>query len=185
VRASRLLYHYLKNWDDYRDLQAKKGPFRFALYSPNAPDTNIVAFAIVPDEKALPLSRFNQVNNDIYKRYSILAEHGNRTHSYLQKFFLSRTEFEHEKYPYELISGFLSDNGIVCDRPEYEEFGLTVLRATVMNPYLAAMRDHIGKDLLFDFVTDLESEALRVLDPEKAAAAPPTEWPTVEEGAGI
>jgi len=46
------------------------------------------------------------------------------------------------------------------------------LRAVVMNPYLHAMRKESGKDLLLDFVTELEREATRVL--AKAEAHAPT-----------
>lgn len=185
VKASRLLYHYLKNWDDYRDLQTTKGKFRFVPYSPNAPDTNIVAFAVLPEEEDLDLARFNKVNNEIYRKFSILAEHGNRTHSYMQRFFLSRTEFKHEKYPFEFINSFMMENNITCSREEYESSGITVLRATVMNPYLTAMREfNKDDDLLFDFVAELELEAMRVIGPADDPAHA-GEAPDGEIGAGI
>lgn len=176
--AARTLYHYLDRWDLWRDDSIPCGPFTFALYSSDPPDTNIVIFALVPGLPDLTLEQFNRINNKIYRKFSILAEDGNRSFSYSQPFFLSKTDFKYENYPYAAIHPFLEANGIVATAEEYDRTGIVVLRATVMNPYLRAMKERSMKDLLFDFVTELEQEATRVIELEKsrakanAAAAP-------------
>lgn len=165
LQAARLLHQYLEDWDTWRN-PGEKGPFRYALYSPEAPDTNIVIFAVAPDG-CRNLREFNEINNEIYRRFSILAEHGNRSFSYMQRYFLSKTDFKATSYPLDRLFPFFQRAGIAPSQEEYAKAGVVVLRATVMNPYLRPMLQPgpqgTKKDLLFEFVTELEREATLVI----------------------
>ena len=175
------MHQYLEDWDSWRSLEIEKGPFRFVMYSPEAPDTNIVIFAVAPNN-CKDLATFNKINQKVYRKFSILAEHGNRSFSYLQRYFLSKTDFQAKRYPFAQLANFFDRAGIPATEDEYSKSGVVVLRATVMNPYLQPMlKGKAKKDLLFEFVTELEREATSVIRAPEARRTKASPHPSASE----
>ena len=81
------------------------------------------------------LADYNQDQLEIYNRFSIKSEFGQRDHSYSQPFFLSHTPFAQPHYPYSTVHPFLARAKLDNGRQAYHTNGLMVLRATVINPY--------------------------------------------------
>lgn len=118
------------------------------------PDTNVIVF-VIKGKTDSTLKGMNKLTTEVYKRFSIQVEQGSREHSYSQSFFLSKTLMDNEHYKYEVFEELFSDWEISDAEPEYKENGLVVLRATVMNPYIAAIRRNTGQNLIKDFVLKL------------------------------
>lgn len=110
-------------------------------------DTNLVCFFILPmlwsDESKtnilmikdvnLNLKNMNDLNENIYKKFTIINEGNDYIFPHSIKFFLSRTKFTSEQYSYESIKKLMEENFIKKD--EYEKEGLFIIRATLMNPW--------------------------------------------------
>ena len=110
-------------------------------------DTNLVCFFVLPmiwcDEAKsniliskdinLKLSKMNNLNENIYKKFTIINKDNTYIFPHSIKFFLSRTRFTSEQYSYESIKKLLETNFI--KRDEYEKEGLFIIRATLMNPW--------------------------------------------------
>jgi hypothetical protein len=75
----------------------------------------------------------NDLNENIYKRFTIINQGDNYIFPHSIKFFLSRTKFTAEQYSYASIKKILEDNYI--KKEQYEKEGLFILRATLMNPW--------------------------------------------------
>ena len=50
-----------------------------------------------------------------------------------------------------------------CTQEDYESQGLTVLRATLMNPYLWAYKEYKNCDLIREFVMNLHNEIKKIV----------------------
>lgn len=110
-------------------------------------DTNLVCFYILPmkwdktDKKGttfvkdseLDLKKMNELNEKIYKNFTILNEGKKYILPYSMKYFLSRTKLTSEQYSYDSIQKHLSEINI--NREAYNKEGLFVMRATLMNPF--------------------------------------------------
>ena len=114
------------------------------------PDINIVCFLLAPAD-ARSLAEVNRLNERIYRRMS-LAEGGEQP-----EYFLTRTRFQAPMYA-GAIAPLLAalGGGSVEEWEAGGEAGLVVLRATVMDPFLA---DEAGTYHLGGFVRALGKAA--------------------------
>ena len=129
-----------------KENRVAKKPYRIVPVYENI-DTNLVCFFILPmiwnDENKsnllmskdinLDLKFMNDLNENIYKRFTIINQGDNYIFPHSIKFFLSRTKFTAEQYSYASIKKILEDNYI--KKEQYEKEGLFILRATLMNPW--------------------------------------------------
>jgi glutamate/tyrosine decarboxylase-like PLP-dependent enzyme len=125
----------------------------------HGPHTNLVTFTVVP--KAFrSLAAMNALTERVYDTFSIQAELGEREHSYSQPFFLSKTKMSNEYYPAAMLKPFFERAGLArATAQEYRTLGMTVLRATIMNPYLVASRTLVAQDFCGLFVEELLKSA--------------------------
>jgi len=144
---------------------------KFAFELLSEPDTNLVCFLCLPmweDENgqlhrdmAFRLSEINSLNQRIYERATIKGTKKQRKMPYSQEFFVSRTTLTREQYKPASVEGILDKFGFTAS--EYEQHGVFVLRATLMNPwhYLAEKQ---GKNYLYDFLVNLHQIARDILN---------------------
>lgn len=135
-------------------------PFSFVALS--EPDTNILCFIAVPmawqnDELHqidMRLPQLNQLNQRIYEAFPSAKRDGAQPTR--QAFFVSRTRFEKEQYSAASIRPVIERFHVSL--AEYEQYGLFVMRSTVMNPlYYTAEQE--GSNYLLGFVKHLHREA--------------------------
>jgi glutamate/tyrosine decarboxylase-like PLP-dependent enzyme len=124
-------------------------------------DTNLVTF-VIKIKTSQYIKDMNELTEKVYKEFTILEELGEREYSYAQPFFLSETKFSEPNYPFDTLKNFFKMCGILQDgrsenevRKEYKEIGLTVIRATVMNPYLFPMEKYTPQSLIGEFFSEL------------------------------
>lgn len=152
IIAARELHEWISTWkkicDDSRS--AENMQYEFKTFC-SIPDTNVFVFAIkgVSDNT---LKGMNALINDVYENFSIQVEQGSRKHSYSQSFFLSKTIMDDEHYKYEVFKNLFESWGIKNASTEYKKNGLIVLRAAVMNPYIATIRRNTDQNLIKEFV---------------------------------
>jgi glutamate/tyrosine decarboxylase-like PLP-dependent enzyme len=150
--AARALYEWLTRWNE----MCEGLSFRFVSYSPEPPDTNIVIFGVKKNAH-WSLADYNEDQLEIYNRFSIKSEFGQRDHSYSQPFFLSHTPFQQPHYPYSTVHPFLARAKLEDGRQAYHTNGLMVLRATVMNPYIFPLTE--SQNLIEEFVRKISTIA--------------------------
>lgn len=156
--ATRELYAWISQWNTILHRACETANYEIIPLSNKQPDLNVVVFAIKPKKKIPSLENMNYLTNKVYMKYSLQVELGNREYSYGQPFFLSNTTFSHPFYSYAALSNFFKRSGIKCSQEEYEAQGLTVLRATLMNPYLWAYKEYKNLDLVREFMLNLHNE---------------------------
>jgi len=184
-RAARQLYAWLCDWDRIERkvfcAPGEEPEFRFVVWTatvegePAPPDTNLVIFGLVPTADPT-LAGYRRLTGAVYKKFSISAERGEHQHSYSQPFFLSNTRFVAEDYPLRSLSATARHAGISDFDQEYpktvagdeENYGVQVLRATVMNPYLFALQRAQRADLLRDLVVAMADIARAEARPSAA-----------------
>ncbi|NQU50082.1 MAG: hypothetical protein HQ519_15635 [Planctomycetes bacterium] len=147
--AARELYERLNALSTLK----KAEDFEVVMLTGEPPDTNVVTFVLKPKLKPT-LEGLNILTESVYADFQIDAERGDRKFSYNQDFFMSHTTMHAPSYPYSTVKDLISER---CDLTgdvggDYEQHGLFVLRATVMNPYLLATRDLSTQNVLEDFV---------------------------------
>jgi len=172
-RAARQLYAWLENWDKVERclFPGAEPAFRFVVWTatdhgdPAPPDTNLVIFGVVPAAE-LTLAGYCRLTEAVYERFSIASERGEHQHSYSQPFFLSNTRFVAEDYPLRSLSATARRAGIADFDEEYpksllseKDYAVPVLRATVMNPYLFALKESGKADLIRDLVAAMADVA--------------------------
>jgi len=127
-------------------------------------DTNIIVF-VIRRKNNHSISVMNNLTNNVYEEFTILEELGEREYSYSQQFFLSKTKFSKPDYPFSTLENFFKMSGITSSKEaameEYKKEGLTVIRATVMNPYLFAIEKSTGQSLIDEFILKLINVAER------------------------
>lgn len=156
-------------------------------------DTNIVCFIILPlewnkkftnsvteDEKKdkntriimdanLSINKINEVNEKIYQHFTIINSENGKSPPHSQKFFLSKTKFSNTEYSYNSVRTILDRLGV--DEDEYNQAGLFVLRATLMNPwyYDSVKEDSAGRktDYFMEFVKELFKVAMDIIKTTK------------------
>jgi hypothetical protein len=79
----------------------------------------------------------NKLTKSVYARFSIQSELGECEYSYSQPFFLSNTVIDCSQYPIATVKAFADRIGLSSNwSAEYQKEGITILRASVMNPYI-------------------------------------------------
>ena len=159
--AARELHERLVHWEHSTRANHEQTGYRFVPVTAAPPDTNIVCFVIL-DKKNPSLKRMNEVAEEVYKRFTIQAELGDKDYAYSQPFFLSRTRFRMPQYSAHAAADLIERT--VGDGAEYRTEGIFVLRATVMNPYIVlnAETGH-RQQVLAEFVETLAAAAADVV----------------------
>lgn len=135
--------------------------YRLVPIAAQPPDTSIVCFFVQP-EPACGLAFTNALNRKLYENFTLAGRDADRTYSYSQPFFLSRTTFEQSSYHAAAMADLFAR--AVIDPADYRMHGLFVLRATLMSPYhvLAAESGH-GKSLIEEFFECLHQKTMALL----------------------
>lgn len=156
--AARWLFEWLGHWQSSQSANGHESVCEFVPLITHPPDTNVVVFCVRP-AIGNTLKGVNRVTEGVYKKFTILAELGDREFSYQQPFFLSKTRIEERTYSYESVRNFLHRCVPGCGKEalmsQYSHEGVVVLRAAVMSPYLVGMRRLAGQDLIQEFVETL------------------------------
>ena len=153
--AARELYLWLERWESISLEIDDPTPFSFVSLTPNGPDTNVVTFVVVRKGFGT-LEKTNELTMAVYRRLSIQTELGERQHSYSQPFFISHTRATEQRYPYGCLRNFFSRAGLqMVNEQDYRTFGLGMLRASVMSPYLYATARLTKDNLVRQFVEKL------------------------------
>jgi glutamate/tyrosine decarboxylase-like PLP-dependent enzyme len=158
IIAARELYEWISTWENiYKDKnKSEELAYQFKTFG-LIPDTNVFVFAL-KSKLNNTIKGMNVLTNEVYQKFSISVEQGSKKHSYSQSFFLSKTEMDEEHYKFEVFKEwFKKDCGIDMKNAEseYKNNGLTVLRATIMSPYIAAIRRNTNQNLIKDLVWEL------------------------------
>lgn len=164
IIAARELYEWIFTWKKiYKDSGIQDDlRYEFKTFS-SIPDTNVFVF-VLKEVSNTTLKGMNELTTKVYENFSIQAEQGSKKHSYSQSFFLSKTRMDCEHYNYEVFKDMFKKWGINMRtaKKEYETNGLVVLRATIMNPYIATIRRETNQNLIKEFVWELHKCANRI-----------------------
>ena len=156
-------------------------PFKIELLYNNI-DTNIVCFFVRPcrwvdkpngksgRRKMIPdttwsLNEINEINRRIHERLTISPsrEADMRKNNLNQKFYVAGTSLEANKYSPESMRSTMNRFGFSLD--EYTNFGLYVMRSTIMNPwYYKAAQSNNHIDYFMQFLEELHYAARKVID---------------------
>ena len=160
--AARELYEWLVHWDTIMDYNKEDTDFNFIPLTLIPPDTNVVIFA-VKKKTSNVLSKMNELTNLVYEHFSIQTELGEREYSYSQPFFLSKTQFTEPNYSFDTVKKVLEkhfNKGYIEQTVQcYKSEGITVLRATVMNPYINLSKNISTQNVLKEFMQELFTAA--------------------------
>ena len=156
--AGREVYEWLGHWEKIARTLDDDVDYEFVRYQERPPDTNIVIFA-VKKRTSRSLVELNRLTDLVYDRFTIQAELGEREYSYAQPFFLSRTSFTADHYPYASVKPLLDRYDIRNPHKQYAAHGLRVLRAAVMNPYITPSRQTGSQFVVREFVLELARAA--------------------------
>ena len=155
IIAARELHEWIANWNKIYDDSGLTDDLQYDFKTfCSIPDTNVFVFVLKGNSDST-LKGMNELISEVYKNFSIQVEQGSRKHSYSQSFFLSKTTMDEEHYKYEVFKKLFENWGIKNAATEYKKNGLIVLRATVMNPYIATIRRNTNQNLIKDFVWEL------------------------------
>lgn len=157
--AARTLYEWIGAWPRIAEEAELPMPYRLVPLLPKIPDTNIVTFVVTPAGPAR-LTQINKLTTDVYRRFSIDAERGDRSYSYGQEFFLSHTSCKADQYSFRSMEPFLRRADVRDMKRGYSSRGVEVLRAVVMSPFIQAMADRSLGDVLGAFMLDLHRAAV-------------------------
>lgn len=149
-------------------------PYRLVPVYDNI-DTNIVCFFVLPmiwcdeiksnilltKDVNLNLKELNNLNESIYKKFTIINEGKDYIFPHSIKFFVSRTRFTCEQYSYDSIKKILEENYI--KKEEYEKEGLFILRATLMNPWHYKQNSD-GIDIYFEFFQEFNNVTIDIIN---------------------
>jgi glutamate/tyrosine decarboxylase-like PLP-dependent enzyme len=152
--ATRELYEWMISWKKVLLGIGEDTLYEFLPISPQYPDLNVFVFAIKPNFLS-SIKDMNKLTELVYQKYSIQAELGDKKHSYSQAYFLSKTTFSPPNYSFKALSDFFSKNNFRNAKDEYNECGLLVLRATLMNPYIYPYKKIKDLNLIKEFIIDL------------------------------
>lgn len=154
ILATRELYEWLSGWRKMYSESGIKGDLLYDFVTFGIPDTNVLVFAIKNNTNK-SIEGLNKLTEAVYENFTIQAELGSRDHSYSQSFFLSKTRMDNEHYPYDSFAGFFEACECKGCKDEYIRSGLTILRATVMNPYITPIRQLTEQNLIKEFTWEL------------------------------
>lgn len=162
--AARELYEWLVHWDTLIEYNRVDVDFKLIPLTLLPPDTNVVIFG-VKKKTSNALTNMNKLTQYVYEHFTIQSELGEREYSYSQPFFLSKTIFSEPNYSFDAIKPILDNH---FDKghndqllQDYKNYGLTVLRATVMNPYISLTRKLSEQNVMKEFMQELLDAAKR------------------------
>ncbi len=165
VMAARLLWEWLIHWDQAERANGRDPEYQFLPLTQYPPDTNILIF-VVKKKIGRSIKQMNELTKRVYEEFSIRTELGEFEYSYSQPFFLSKTVFKPPKYPFKALRPFFKRAFPRAElsklEKEYEEEGLFVLRAVVMNPYIYPLYKR-GQDLMEEFMRKAAEAAERAI----------------------
>lgn len=173
ILAARELWEWLGRWRKICTHNQHDAQYEFHSLTADAPDTNIVVFVAKP-LGSNRLEKMNELTMAVYERFSIQVELGESQYSYAQPFFLSRTTLTSPHYSFDAVKQFLERAGIPVNQQaqdRYRQDGVTVLRAAVMNPYIAILRRKGLQCVIGDFMTELGAAAQAVSNGSSSFAA--------------
>ncbi len=159
ILSAQRLYWYLKEhhkaflW--YESMCGLESPSFFTFFPLNIPDTNVVCFLIHLGPQNNSLELLNQINETIYRRFSIQNAPGDHLLAYMQEFFVSKTILKTSNLPH-----LAQELGI--SEIEIQNQGIFVLRSTIMNPFYPMAQEQ-KINYLRDFVVTLHQQAQSVL----------------------
>lgn len=160
ILAAQELWEWLAHWPKISRANEIDCPFDFVTLGRNKPDTNIVVFSI-KRKYSYDLENMNELTDKVYESFSILTELGDREYSYAQPFFLSATTCKQPSYSFDSMKDFLSRGEFRNPQKQYNTHGVRVLRATLMNPYIAPMRAQGVQQMLGEFMKELVSASMQ------------------------
>jgi hypothetical protein len=152
--AARELFEWLSHWGTIMKRNGVDTEYEFVPLTRRTPGTNIVIFA-VKRKTSSQLESMNELTRRVYQAFSIDVELGARDYSYSQPFFLSKTTCSSPEYGYETLRPIFDKWAIRNSRASYAQHGLTVLRATVMNPYIHPIRQAGNQNFIKEFMKEL------------------------------
>jgi len=156
--AARELYEWIVHWKRIMYHNRADIDFDCIPLTLSPPDTNIVIFC-VKKKTSNSLSKMNELSKSVYEHFTIQSELGEREYSYSQPFFLSKTTFQEPYYSFDTVKPILEKHFSkkVLDQllQSYKVEGLTVLRATVMNPYINLTRKISDQNVIKEFMQEL------------------------------
>ena len=160
--ASRELYEWLNRWANIVSQNVLDVDFQFVPFNISPPDLNLVIFG-VKKKSSNSLEKMNRLSQLVYDNFSIQSELGDREYSYSQPFFLSKTTFHSPEYSFDAIKPILEKyfekNSFDNLLKTFNKEGLTVLRATVMNPYITQARKLSEQYIIKEFMEELTDAA--------------------------
>ncbi len=164
--AARELHEWLVHWDKIMDQNREDVFFDFIPLTLYPPDTNIVIFAVKRKNSNL-LAKMNALSGLVYEHFTIQAELGETEYSYAQPFFLSKTIFQEPSYTFEtlkpVLERYFSKGYSEQLFQSYRDEGITVLRATLMNPYISLTRKLSSQNVLKEFMQELHRAAAKAV----------------------
>jgi glutamate/tyrosine decarboxylase-like PLP-dependent enzyme len=154
--AARELYEWIAHWEQVTEAAGTVRDYALVPLPPQRPDTNIVTFVVTHRTRS-SLTVTNKMTESVYSRFAIQPELGERQYSYSQPFFLSKTECEPPLYPYKTLAPFFERAHLSVTPADYANFNLSVLRASVMNPYIHQLRTAGIQDVIKEFMLELKT----------------------------
>lgn len=153
LENAKCFYDYLVEGD----AKQLDDDFPVQLVPIGPPDCNVLCYYFRIEERAT-LALQNELNQRVYRAFTLNIEDGVREMPYRQEYFISHTHFFSIRYPYQSISHLLAN----IDSPlkEYETHGLFLLRSVIINPWLSPAREK-GTDHLRNLAGSLYTVARR------------------------
>jgi hypothetical protein len=157
--ATRELWEWLRNWENLVEYTEEDDlHYEIVFPSDEPPDTNVLIFC-VKGKNQHSLDKMNDFTSQVYDKFAIQVELGDRKYSYSQPFFISKTTFNSPEYQFETLEPFFSRIKLKTTKKIYLEKELVILRATVMNPYINSMKLFANQNIIKEFVLELHKAA--------------------------
>lgn len=152
--AAREIYEWLSSWNKFAEKALDKNLLYEFMTFGTMPDTNVVVFTI-KNKNNETIDGINRLTEQVYNYFTIQAELGAKQYSYSQPFFISKTKMEQNYYNYDSFEGFFKNCNLRDAKTDYFNQGLTILRATIMNPYITSIRQNTNQNLVQEFIMEL------------------------------
>jgi glutamate/tyrosine decarboxylase-like PLP-dependent enzyme len=139
VRAANTLFDYLNNFGS-TVFRLKKKQVTYKVMPICKPDLNIVCFAVGDPGASRPLSvaQVDDLNDAIFRRFSIEFKERRKKIIYSQPFWLSRSFFDTDRYSLQThIAPLLHALGADLNTIPSGPWKLTYLRAAIMDPWIS------------------------------------------------
>jgi glutamate/tyrosine decarboxylase-like PLP-dependent enzyme len=164
LMATQILHKWICNWNRLMTLAKEPIKYKILPVSPEKPDLNLLVFTVLPLCENMDLKSANEFICKVYDKYSIQAELGDDKYSYAQPFFISKTECKSNAYKYQMFKDFFKSAGINTTQREYNKYGFTMLRATLMNPYIYPYIMDRNVDFIGLFMSSLHETTMEIIN---------------------